>query len=299
MISFVIISKHEPGIAQTLEGTSMEAAASVDDWEIVVVDSSKRSLDQIRRRYPAVRWFDYEPNNGVKVSIAHQRNLGVQRSRGDIVVFTDAGCVPEPGWVTALLRPILMEGEDVSVGRTIGRDLDLYDPRGAAPDRYLRECSTINLAVRRSVFDALGGFDESFAYGSDVDLSWRMTDRGVRLRSAPDAVVIADWGSRRRQLRRAWAYGGARARLYAKHRHRWRTCWRDDPAPVAYALFLLGLPLTVVWPLYPGLLLVGAIRNRRTGPLLTVADHLVLSAGALSELARLLWRVPATAQPIA
>jgi hypothetical protein len=299
MISFVIVSKDEPGIAQTLDATFTGATAFGEDWETIVVDASRGRFDQIRRTYPSVRWFDYEPPNGVTVSIAHQRNLGVRRSRGDVVVFTDAGCVPQPGWLTALLRPILMGAEDVCVGRTIGRDLDLYDAGGASPDRYLRECSTINLAVRRSVFDALGGFDESFAYGSDVDFSWRLTDRGLRLRSAPDAVVIADWGGTRRQLRRAWAYGRARARLYAKHRHRWRTCWRDDPAPVAYALFLLGLPLTAVWPLYPGLLVVGAIRNRRTGPFLTVADHLLLSAGALSELARLLLSVPAAPEPIA
>ena len=52
--------------------------------------------------------------------------------------------------------------------------------------RYLNECPTINLAFRREAFDAVGGFDEAFAYGSDVDFSWRLIDAGYRIRSVPD-----------------------------------------------------------------------------------------------------------------
>ncbi len=250
-----------------------------------MVDASDGGLDHIRAGHPDVRWFDYESASTTRASIPAQRNLGVRHARGDVVVFTDSGCDPQPGWLSRLLEPIHAEGEDVCAGRTIGRGLDLYDADGARPQRYLAECPTINLAFRRRVFDLVGGFDESFEYGSDIDFSWRLIDAGVRLRSAPDAVVTTDWGTRRRQLRRAWLYGRARARLYRKHRARLRTCWRTDPAPFAYAAFLAGLPLTLVFPFYPALLVVPALRNRRTGALFTVADHLALGAGFLRELA--------------
>ena len=39
--------------------------------------------------------------------------------------------------------------------------------------KYLAQCATINLAFRREVFHAIDGFDEGFAYGSDLDFSWR------------------------------------------------------------------------------------------------------------------------------
>ena len=88
---------------------------------------------------------------------------------------------------------------------------------GTLANRYLKEAaSTINLAFRREVFDTVGGFDEGFAYGSDTDFSWRVTDAGYRIRSVPDAIALHDTGTLRRQLRRSYLYGKARVRLYRK-----------------------------------------------------------------------------------
>ena len=142
------------------------------------------------------------------------------------------------------------------------------------------------LFARRDAFDAVGGFDERFEYGSDIDFSWRLVGAGLRIRSAPGAVVEHDWGSRRRRLRRAYFYGRARARLYAKHRRRLATAWRADPMVLVYPTFLLGLPLTLRFPLYPALLAVPAWRNRADGPLRVLADHLAFGAGVLSQAVR-------------
>ncbi len=283
-ISVVIVSKDEPQLEATLNAVWREATSLGVVWEVIVVDASRHRLDWIRVANPWVRWLDFEPPRSVVVSIPHQRNLGVQVACGDIVVFTDCGCEPTPGWLARLVRPLVEGGEQVTVGRTVGRGLDLYDANRPSSERYLRECSTINIAVRRSVFDEIGGFDEGFEYGSDVDFAWRLVDAGIRLRNVPDAVVTTDWGDVRRQLRRAWVYGRARTRLYMKHRTRLSASWRHDPVAFAYAAFLLGLPLTAKVRLYPALLLVAAMRNRRTGALVTVADHLVFSAGSLREL---------------
>jgi len=55
---------------------------------------------------------------------------------------------------------------------------------------------------------------------------------------------------------------------------------------VAYPAFLLGLPLTLVFPLYPALLLIPAWRNRSNGAVRVLADHLMYGAGILAELLR-------------
>jgi GT2 family glycosyltransferase len=150
--------------------------------------------------------------------------------------------------------------------------------------RYLTECSTINLAFHRDAFEAVGKFDESFAYGSDVDFAWRLSDRGYRIRSVPGAVVRHDWGGWRRQLRRSYVYGKARMRLYRKHHARLRHVLQHDPTAVIYPLFLLGLPLTIIFPFYPALLLVPAWRNRANGAVRVLVDHLVYGAGIVTEL---------------
>src|SRR5206468_3190963 len=52
---------------------------------------------------------------------------------------------------------------------------------------------TANFAVRREVFQQLGGFDNSIAMGEDADFSWRMTNAGMRFRLVPTAK--ARWTS--------------------------------------------------------------------------------------------------------
>lgn len=293
MISVVVISKDEPELAGTLDAVESELAALDPRGELMVVDASRGRLDAIRRAHPAVVWVDFVPPPGIAISIPHQRNAAIRGVRGEIVVFIDCGCIPEPGWLRTLTAPITADEESVCAGRVAGSGpVDLYSGRFAPSGMYLEMCPTINLALRRELFDRVGGFDESFEYGSDVDLSWRLRNAGVRLRYVPDALVWVDWGDRRRQLRRSWRYGRAKGRLYAKHRDRLRRGVREDPVPFAYAAFLVGLPLSAIFPPYLALLVIPAIRNRGTGAAITVADHLLIGAGLLRQLADRTGREP-------
>ncbi|WP_217915588.1 glycosyltransferase family 2 protein [Miltoncostaea marina] len=287
MISIVVISKDEPALDGTLAEVSAHAAALPGGAEVVVVDASAGRLDHVRRAHPGVRWIDWSPPPGVAVSIPHQRNAGVAAARGDVIVFTDAGCRPAEGWLERLVAPLLSGEEAVAAGVATSPDGDgLYDSRTLAAAEaavHLPECPTINMAFRRAAFDDVGGFDERFQYGSDIDFSWRLVEAGHRIRSVPRAVVTHDWGSPTRQLRRGYRYGRARARLYRKHRRRLPRALRGDPMVFVYPLFLLGLPLTLRWRAYPLLLLVPAWRNRADGPLRVVADHLAFGLGVLRE----------------
>ena len=288
MISIIIISKDEGSLDGTLTDVASQAQALEESSEIVVVDASDGRLDHIRLRHEAkVRWIQFHQPPGVTISIPHQRNVGVRAAQGEIIVFIDAGCQPEPGWLTRLIAPLL-EDEHISVGLALAPpgQRGLYDrlAKQALKARYVTECSTINFAFRREAFDTIGGFDEGFAYGSDADFSWRLTDAGYRIRSVPNAVIRHDWGTRRRQLRRSFVYGKARARLYRKHRSRLKHVLRNDPTVVVYPVFLLALPLTVIFPFYPTLLLIPAWRNRSDGAVRVVVDHLAYGAGVLAEL---------------
>jgi glycosyltransferase involved in cell wall biosynthesis len=290
MISVVVISKDEPVLHETLGGVCEQARELGEDWEVLVVDASEGRLERIRQRHPGVRWIDFTRPRGVTISIPHQRNVDVREARGDIIVFTDAGCVPFPGWLERLVEPLLHGGEQVTAGISSAPEGQegLYDTRihAAAQSEYLSECPTLNMAFRREAFDAVDGFDESFEYGSDIDFSWRLVEAGRRIRSVPTAVVRHDWGGQRRQLKRAYLYGRARARLYRKHRTRLLRSWRRDPMIIVYPSFLLGLPLTRRFPLYPALLAIPAWRNREEGPLRVIADHLTFGVGALSTLVK-------------
>jgi GT2 family glycosyltransferase len=291
-VSIVVISKNEPALAETLESFVPLLDGLVA--EVVVVDASAGRLDFIRDQHEWVKWVPFIPRPDAGVTIPEQRNIGVAEAIGDVIVFTDCGCVPEPEWLPRLLAPILEGGEQVTCGRTGSRGRSVYEGTpdgvafsarsGAAPE-HVEECPTINMAFRRELFERVGGFDESFQYGSDIDFSWRLTRAGARIRYVPDAVVVHDWGDSRRQTHRAIAYGRARAHLYRKHPDRIAGMLRKDPIVAAYPLFILGLPITLKWRAYPFLLVVPLWRNRGKQPVRVVVDHLWFGVGVLYELA--------------
>ncbi len=286
-VSLVIVSKDEPVLADTLDSVEKLLAGGLD--EVVVVDASQRRLDQIRVDHPWVAWHDYEQPEGIRVTIAHQRNIGVAKARGDVIVFTDSGCIPRAHWLERLLAPIYDEGEWVTCGPAASQGRTIYSgPNwwGYTSERYVPAAPTINFAFRREVFDAVGGFDESIAAGEDIDFSWRLNDAGYRQRWVPIAVINHEWGDTDRQLRRSFSYGSAWARLFRKHPRRLRTALKDYPVAVVYPLFLLGLPFTVRYRAYPLLLLVPLWRARHEdAPLLVLLDHLAQGAGVIAEVA--------------
>ena len=134
------------------------------------------------------------------------RNTGIKAAGGDIIVFTDADCTPEPDWLGRLLDPFADHKIGAVAGRVVG------DPGSTLPElfstlytlRLPKEASlhdhwtpiqggypTANLAVRRTVLDRLQGFDECVTiYGEDHDLCARLYQAGWRLLYRPEAQVI-------------------------------------------------------------------------------------------------------------
>lgn len=281
--AIIVINKSDPGIVDTLTALDTLAQVRAGTAEVIVVDASEGRFDRMRARFPRARWINFTPLAD-RPSIPHQRNCGVASSNAQIVVFVDASCVPGPDWLEQLCAPIASGDETIVAGAH--RSPNQRSLRDVATERlgtrtYLTEAPTINLAIRRSTLEQLGGFDESFRYGSDVDFTWRAIDAGHCIRYVPEAYVTHDWGDMREEVRRSRAYGRARAHLYMKHRARWRDLFGRDLPVVVYPLLLLALPLLVRRPRRLSVLAIPLIRNRGRRPFYTLAEHLVYGFGAL------------------
>ena len=281
-VSVVIISKDERQLATTL--TALGRQRSEHHFETVVVDASDGRLADVAAAHPAVRWIEFTAPAGKAVTIPEQRNAGVAAARADVIVFVDAGCEPAGGWLDALLAPIAEGRELVTVGGRYGSD-GRYLLRPTEP-HHVRDAPTMNMAIHRAALERIGGFDERFAYGSDVDFCWRAADAGFGVLMVTGADMRTDWGGARRQWRRAWQYGEARARLYVKHPRRLPELPRHDPILLAYPLYLLGLPLALRHRAYLLLLAVPLWRQRRDRPFVMLLDRFAYSAGALAFLAQ-------------
>jgi histidinol-phosphate phosphatase family protein len=124
---------------------------------------------------------------------AAARNVGWRAGRAKWVAFLDDDVLPEPGWSAALAADL-----DTSAGASQGRVVvPLATDR--APTDWERNVAglerarwaTADMAYRRAVLAAVGGFDERFprAYREDSGLGLRVTAAGWRIERGARRVV--------------------------------------------------------------------------------------------------------------
>jgi GT2 family glycosyltransferase len=249
MISIIIIVKNDRGIENTLK--KLVKIPKPEKTEILVIDASEKNLNDIKNIFPSARWVYYHNKKSKKITIPEQRNLGLKKAQGNIIVFIDADCVPDNNWLIELVKPISDEGESVVAGsiKSIG-EKSIWDGEAERMNykKYLVEAPTMNMAFKKEIIKKVGFFDEKFNYGSDVDFTWRATDLGYKIRYNKDAIIYHDWGNLQQEIKRAFRYGEASARLYKKHPHRWKNLFGYYMVTLIYPLYFIFLPLTFFWP---------------------------------------------------
>jgi cellulose synthase/poly-beta-1,6-N-acetylglucosamine synthase-like glycosyltransferase len=143
------------------------------------------------------------------------RNAGAALASGAWLVFTDADCRPDPGWLAALSiamakHPGALLAGDVRMvpdgAATPWARFDLV--RGIPQARYVARgyAATANLAVPARLFRNLGGFDAYRLSGGDAEFCRRAGAAGAAIRFIPEAVVVhpvrATWSELKTKARR-------------------------------------------------------------------------------------------------
>jgi len=210
MISIIIIVKNDRSIETTLE--KLRLVAGINNSEIIVVDASNGSLNTIKMKFPEVNWIDFKNISNNKATFPEQRNLGIKRAKGNIIVFIDADCIPESQWLNNLTKQIVDGKESITAGTVISSPKS-YMVSDRLKGTYVKECPTMNMALKKEVFKEIGLFDENFERVSDTDICIRARKKGYKIRYIKDAIVYHNWGNFSKNIARSFYAGIGRAKF--------------------------------------------------------------------------------------
>ncbi len=179
--------------------------------ELIIVDNGSREMPvAVVAAFPGVRLVQ-ELTKGPGPA----RNHGVTLARGAILAFIDADCVAGPGWLQAIADRFADPGVQVLGGdvRILHRDdgsptgIECFEAEfGYRMEHYIKGqnfTGTGNLAMRRAVFDLVGGF-AGIGVAEDRDWGQRAFARGVRITWAPEMVAYHPARTTFAELARKW-----------------------------------------------------------------------------------------------
>ena len=235
-LSVVIPTLGRPILVQTLD--SLIAIRDMVAMEILVVGSIAdpsvaQALAERIQTYPGLfRHFDVSFPRG---DSSEKKNLGAREARADIVAFVDDDVKVDPEWSRYILEPFcdpavgLVSGPSLTpadvtlVSRLAGSALSSW-AAGYVAERYSHAGETrrvkwsrligCNMAYRKTVLMAIGGFDPGFWPGEEMKAAFLATRAGQILVFQPLARLYHyPRQSFALFMRQMYGYGATRIRL--------------------------------------------------------------------------------------
>lgn len=176
--SFVVVAKNEEqNIADCIESLICLSC----DKEVFLIDngSSDKTVDIAKK-------FDINVFVDEIASVSKMRNIGASLSNNEIICFVDADVIISQDWLDKMVCHL--KEEDVGCAcaperwcgdRPTWIEKTWLNAKGLA-DISVREvewCQSGAFAIKRSVFNEVGGFNEGMIAGEDADLGYRVSRR--------------------------------------------------------------------------------------------------------------------------
>ncbi len=241
MISVVVAVRNENTyISRCIE--SLFHQEYTDTYEVIVVDGMSTdgtydSLKAVQTSYP----FTLLQNK--KLNAAAGRNIGIRQAKHDIIAFVDGDAIPSAEWLTQIERtlkkhdatvagvggPDLLPEDSTNKEQAIGMVMTSPLARGGRfnpstqhtnidEERFVEHIPTCNLALRKSVIEQVGLFDEEFVKGQDLELNYRIIKAGYRLFYSPTIKVVHYRKNHVREFaRQIFKWAKAKVAIIKKH----------------------------------------------------------------------------------
>ena len=167
-------------------------------YEIIVADSSTDQTAQIvQSNYPDVQLIRFEH----KTDPGTARNAGVEKSRGDLILFIDSDCRADGKWIERMVSLQTMT-DHAAIGGAVCNGNDPHATIAWAgylaefrefipehPARLMTHIPTCNISYKREVFERLQGFNPDYYPQEDLEFNYRIIDSGGTIYFSPDIIV--------------------------------------------------------------------------------------------------------------
>lgn len=213
-ISVVIPAHNCARIIESTLQSLLEQNYPEDCREIIVVNngSTDDSGDRIRK-YPVTLIEEEKGDPGLA------RNIGVEKARGEIILFLDSDVVASPELLSTHARlheenpeaggaggPIRLP-EGANLWERCDHYASWYHHHDRLPPHVTPNQPTANLSIRREVWDRVGGFLLGIYPAEDREWQERFRQAGCRVHFHPDAWV--------------YHYNRVSYRAFLNHNYRW------------------------------------------------------------------------------
>jgi GT2 family glycosyltransferase len=188
-----------------------------DDYEIIIFPDIATSESWPKTKQIATG----------SVGPAQKRNLATKDAQGEFLVFIDDDAYPKKNIIeildvdfqdekiSAVGGPAMTPRDDSFLQKVSGAFF-LSSLSGGFPERYvpkgkkkeIQDWPTVNLTVRKSVFEKIGGFNSDYWPGEDTELCLQIIKNGGKIIYDPE---VQAWHHRReglaRHLKQVGGYG--------------------------------------------------------------------------------------------
>lgn len=181
--SVIVIARNSEAVIESCLESLFDQTSQ--PMEIIVVDNgSTDSTAKVASSLGARVVSQSTPGRGIA------RNTGVREARGELVVFIDSDCKADRNWLDLLLNAKVRMGAAGVAGNVVAEN-----PKKLIPglvEMLVRDkphFATWNIIYDRKTLFDVGLFNEKLGNAEDVELAWRVLDRGYKIAYEDKAIV--------------------------------------------------------------------------------------------------------------
>jgi GT2 family glycosyltransferase len=230
--SVLICSRNRPKFLRETIASILSAGET--PAELIIVDQSDTIDAYLSTFQPQKNCSYYYLWDGIK-GVSRGRNKAAAAASHSILVFTDDDVFVTPNWLSEITKKALAAGpEAIITGRVLSSEESetLFSPSTRTDEKVSTYTGRVkrdvlftnNMAMHRSTFIAVGGFDPCLGPGTlypaaeDNDLGFRLLEAGCSIIYDPIPTLIhRAWRNEQEILRLNWNYGIGQGAFYAKY----------------------------------------------------------------------------------